>query len=105
MKSISVQELKQKLDKQEDIQVIDVREADELEICTIGAEHIPMGELAQNPDKISADKEVIIHCRSGGRSGQVIQFLEEKHGFKNLYNLEGGILAWIREIDPSLTAY
>lgn len=105
MKTISVSELKQKLDANEDIQLIDVRETDEVEICSIGGHHVPMAEMAHKPDLIAKDKMVVVHCRSGKRSGQTIQFLEENHGIENLYNLEGGILAWIHEIDPSLTAY
>ena len=51
------------------------------------------------------DKKVVMHCRSGGRSGQVVDYLEKKFGFDNLYNLKGGILAWADEIDPSVTKY
>ncbi len=105
MKSITVSELKAKLDANEDIQLIDVREADEVEICAIGGQHVPMADMAHSPELIEKDKMVVIHCRSGKRSGQTIQFLEANHGIDNLYNLEGGILAWIQEIDPSLTPY
>jgi rhodanese-related sulfurtransferase len=105
MKEITVTELKQKLDSKEDIQLIDVREAYEYEIANIGAELIPMAELMDHADRISRDKPVIIHCRSGVRSASIIMNLEKKFGFTNLYNLKGGILAYGREIDQSLPSY
>lgn len=105
MKEITATELKEKLDKKEDIQVIDVREAHERDVASIGGDHIPMGTVPQNVDKIDKDKEVVVYCRSGNRSGQVIRFLESNHGFKNLSNLKGGILAWSDEVDSSLPKY
>ncbi len=105
MKEITVQELKSKMDAKEDFQFIDVREPHEVDIAEIGAELIPMGEILSQVDKISRDKPVIIHCRSGARSGTIVQALETQHGFNNLYNLKGGILAWAREIDSSIPTY
>ena len=55
--------------------------------------------------KIASDKNVVVHCRSGVRSAKAIQALEKKYGFKNLYNLKGGILAWASEIDPTMAKY
>ncbi|MBN8703895.1 MAG: rhodanese-like domain-containing protein [Bacteroidetes bacterium] len=104
MKEITVSELKQLLDSKEDFQLIDVREQHEAEIATIGGELIPMGEVMLNLDKISKAKKVVVHCRSGGRSGAIVQALE-KQGFTNLYNLKGGITAWSNEIDPSVPKY
>jgi adenylyltransferase/sulfurtransferase len=105
MKEITVKELKQMKDNKESFQLIDVREPHEVEICEIGGELIPMGDIMNNVDKISRDKKVIIHCRSGARSGAVVQALEAEHGFTNLYNLKGGIIAYANEIDNSLTKY
>ncbi|MCG8309144.1 MAG: rhodanese-like domain-containing protein [Cytophagales bacterium] len=105
MKEITVQELKTKLDNEEDFQLIDVREQNEREFTNIGGDHISMGSVMQNLDKINKDKDVVIYCRSGSRSGQVINFLEVNHGFENLYNLKGGILAWADEIDSSIKKY
>lgn len=104
MKEITVQELKQKLDNREDFQLIDVREPFEYEICNLDGELIPMGIILNEVEKISKEKAVIIHCKSGGRSGAIVNELE-KVGFTNLYNLKGGIIAYAREIDPSLTTY
>ena len=104
MKEITVSELKGLKDKKADFQLIDVREEHELEICAIGGEHIPMGDVMDNLDKISKDKKVIIHCRSGARSGAICQSLEAQ-GYTNVYNLKGGIIAWATEVDNTLTKY
>ncbi len=105
MQEVTVQQLKSMRDNKEDFQLIDVREEYEKDICEIGGELIPMGEVAENIDKISKDKKVVVHCRSGKRSASIIQMLEQAHGFKNLYNLKGGILAWVDEIDTTLSKY
>ena len=89
----------------EKFQLIDVREPDEYEIVNIGAELIPLGTVVDNADKIDRDKKVVIHCKVGGRSAKAIRELEEKFGFDNLYNLKGGIFAYIDEVEPELTKY
>lgn len=105
MKEITVQELKQKLDNKEDIQLIDVREEYEYDIANIGGELIPLASILDNADRISKDRMVVIHCRSGARSAGAIMNLENRFGFTNLYNLKGGILAYAKEIDQSLPTY
>ena len=105
MKEITVRELKTKLDNNEDFQLIDVREQNEREFTNIGGDHISMGSVMQNLEKINNDKDVVVYCRSGSRSGQIVSFLEMNHGFENLYNLKGGILAWADEIDESIKKY
>lgn len=105
MKEVTVQELKALMDKKADFQLIDVREPHEYDICNLEGELIPQAEIPQNVDKISRDKQVVIHCRSGARSGNMVTWLEKNHGFTNLYNLKGGILAWADQIDPSVTKY
>ncbi len=104
MKEITVTELKQLKDSNADFQLIDVREPHEFEICEIGGELISMGEVMENLDKISKTKQVVVHCKSGGRSGAICNALEAR-GFTNVYNLKGGILAWANEIDSSVTKY
>lgn len=101
IKEITVQELKSKLDNKEDFQFIDVREQHEVEAANLGAEHIPMGTVLDNLDKISKDKMVIIHCRSGARSGAITNALMN-NGYTEVYNLKGGIIAWSKEIDNSI---
>lgn len=105
MKEITVQELKKMMDEKADFQLIDVREPHEADICEIGGELIPQGDIPSNVDKISKDKQVVIHCRSGARSGNMVKWLEANHGFTNLYNLKGGILAWADQIDPEMAKY
>jgi molybdopterin/thiamine biosynthesis adenylyltransferase/rhodanese-related sulfurtransferase len=105
VKELTVQELKELIDANADFQLIDVREDYEFEIANIGGELIPLGTVLHNADKISKDKQVVIHCRSGKRSADAIRALEEKFGFDNLYNLKGGILAYADQIDTSLAKY
>lgn len=105
MKEKTVEELKAMIDENADFQLIDVREPHEYDICHINGLLIPMGEIPDNMDKIAKDKPVVIHCRSGARSGRICDYLEENYGYANLYNLQGGILAWADKIDTSLPKY
>ena len=105
MKSISVSELKEKKEAREPFQLIDIREAWEVNVANIGGHHIPMGEILDRSDELKTDVPCIIHCRTGGRSSKIINVLELHKGFKNLFNLEGGINAWATEIDQSLEQY
>jgi adenylyltransferase/sulfurtransferase len=105
MKEITVTELQQLQKSGADFQLIDVREPHEYEICNLGGELIPQHEIPDNVDRISKTKQVVVHCRSGARSGNMVQWLEKNHGYTNLYNLKGGILAWAKEIDPSMPTY
>jgi len=104
MKEISVQELKEKIDKGEDFQLIDVREDFEYEVSNLGGLLIPLGGILIEANKVAKDKPVIVQCRSGKRSAAAIMQLEQL-GYTNLYNLQGGILAWANEIDPTLNVY
>lgn len=97
MKEITSAELKQLINDKKDFQLIDVREEYEFDEANINGELIPMGEIMDNLEKISKDKQVVIHCRSGKRSAGVINALESQQGFTNLYNLTGGILAYLEE--------
>lgn len=97
MKEITATELKALRDKKADFQLIDVREEHEFDEANLNGELIPMGEVMDHLDKISKDKQVVVHCRSGKRSATVIQALEAQ-GYTNLYNLKGGILAYIEEV-------
>jgi adenylyltransferase/sulfurtransferase len=105
MKEVTVQELKEMIDSGADFQLIDVREPHEFDICNLQGELIPQADVPHSVDRISKDKKVVIHCRSGARSGNMVQWLEKNHGFTNLYNLQGGILAWARDIDPEMPTY
>ena len=98
MKEITSRELKQLTDSKADFQLIDVREQHEFDEANLNGELIPMGEVMDRVSEISRDKQVVVHCRSGKRSATVINALESQHGFSNLYNLKGGILAYIDEV-------
>ena len=105
MKEITVQELKELQDSGVDFQLIDVREPHEYDFCNLNGELIPQGDIPDSVDKIERNKKVVILCRSGARSGNMIQWLEKTHKFENLYNLKGGILAWAKEIVPDMPTY
>lgn len=92
---ITVQELKERLDKGEQLNLIDVREPNEYEADNIGAKLIPLGDLPYELDQLDGlqDEEVIVHCRSGARSARAQQLLEE-NGFTNVRNVTGGMLAY-----------
>ena len=92
---ITVEELKERLDKGEDLHFYDVREEHEYEEDNLGAILIPLAELPDHLDELKdlKDEEIIIHCRSGARSGKAVKFLESQ-GFTNARNVAGGILAY-----------
>jgi len=104
MKEITVQELKNMRDGNADFQLIDVREPFEHEVSNLGGTNIPLSGIAVETDRVSKDRPVVIHCRSGKRSAQAILLLEQQ-GFGNLSNLKGGILAWKAEFDPEMEVY
>lgn len=105
VKEITVEQLYDLKRSDEDHQLIDVRETYEYEIANIGGELIPLKTVLDEVGKVSSDKRVIVHCRSGKRSADAIKLLEDKYGFTNLYNLKGGILAYADEVDHSLAKY
>lgn len=104
MKETTVEELKAKIDNQEDFQLIDVREDFEYETSNIDGINIPLATVLEASDQISKDKLVVVHCRSGKRSAQAIQLLE-RNGYSNLSNLKGGILAWKEAFEPDMIVY
>lgn len=105
VKEIDVYTLKSWREKSESFQLIDVREPFEYEIVNIEGQLLPKGDILSNVESIKQDRKVVVHCRSGKRSADVIQLLENKYGYQNLYNLKGGILEWADKIDTSLPKY
>ncbi|MCF7821770.1 MAG: molybdopterin-synthase adenylyltransferase MoeB [Mariprofundaceae bacterium] len=98
-------QLKQMLDDDPDLYILDVREPHELAICRIkNSWEIPLGILPLRYAEVPKERPVIVHCKMGGRSAQAVQFLQSK-GYTNVSNLAGGILRWIDDVDPSLTKY
>jgi sulfur-carrier protein adenylyltransferase/sulfurtransferase len=105
LKEITAKQLYDWQVRGEKFQLIDVREPYEFDIVNIGGELIPLGTVSDNSDRIGRDQNVVIHCKMGGRSAKAIRELQEKFGFTNLYNLKGGILSYIDEVQPELTKY
>jgi sulfur-carrier protein adenylyltransferase/sulfurtransferase len=101
---IQVEELKQRLDRGDDLFILDVREPHEYQICNIGGHLIPLGDLPRRVNELDTSKEIIAHCRSGVRSAKAVNFLRQA-GFKKVHNLAGGILAWADRVDPSMPKY
>jgi adenylyltransferase/sulfurtransferase len=106
MEEITATELKQRLDRGDDLQIIDVREQLEFDIARIpGTKLIPLGQVVSRKDEIEEGRETIVHCKGGVRSAKAIEALTGA-GFKGrLVNLKGGILAWSNEVDPSVPKY
>ncbi|MDX1547139.1 MAG: rhodanese-like domain-containing protein [Rhodothermales bacterium] len=101
---ITVQELKELIDEGQAPVLIDVREPAEHAASRLESTLVPLGELPLRVDEIEPHREedlVVVYCRSGARSARAVQFLQA-HGFTNARNLRGGLLAWQREIDPSM---
>lgn len=98
MKEVTVQELKKLMDSKADFQLVDVREEHEFDEANLKGLLIPLGDILDRAGEVDKTKQVVIHCRSGKRSATAIQALEAQLGYTNLYNLKGGILAYIEEI-------
>jgi rhodanese-related sulfurtransferase len=106
MPEISATDLKQRLDKGDDVQIVDVREADEVAIGTIpNSIHIPLAQVINRMSEIDPARETVVHCKMGGRSARAIQALKQSGFTGNLLNLKGGITAWSNEVDPSVPKY
>lgn len=106
MPQITATELKQRLDNGEDLQIIDVREANELDIAKMpGTVHIPLGQVLNRMSEIDPSRETVVHCKMGGRSAKAIAVLKQAGFSGNLINLTGGITAWSNEVDPSVPKY
>ncbi len=106
MPEITATELKQRLDRGDDIQIIDVREADEVAIAKLpNSTHIPLGQVVNRMGEIDANRETVVHCKMGGRSAKAIEALKRSGFTGNLINLKGGITAWSNEVDPSVPKY
>jgi len=106
MEEITAIELKQRLDKGDDIQIIDVREPHEYEIGQIpNSKLIPLGQVLNRMNEIDPDRETVVHCKMGGRSAKAIDALNRSGFTGKLVNLAGGITAWSNDVDPSVPKY
>jgi molybdopterin/thiamine biosynthesis adenylyltransferase/rhodanese-related sulfurtransferase len=105
--TVTATELKQMLDRDENIFLIDVREPNEYEIVSIpGATLIPKGEFLSGAalERMPQDRRIVLHCKSGQRSAEVLAVVKDA-GFSDAVHVGGGVLAWINQVDPSLPAY
>jgi sulfur-carrier protein adenylyltransferase/sulfurtransferase len=101
---ITVTDLKRRIDAGEDLFILDVREPFEYQIANIGGKLIPQGEVPQRLAEIDRDREIVVQCKSGGRSQRIAEFLKQS-GYPKVVNLAGGILAWSSEIDSTVPKY
>ena len=107
VRQITPVQLKERLDTGDDLLILDVRQRHEWEISNLeplGAKLIPQSEVMGHIDEFDQDQEIVVQCRSGVRSANVIMVMQQL-GFKNLWNLDGGINRWAEEVDPSLPVY
>src|SRR5262249_55011355 len=102
---ITAVDLKKRLDKSEDVLILDVREPSEYQINRIaGSVLIPLGELPRRYAELPKDRDIVTQCKIGARSAKAMEFLQSV-GFRRVKNLRGGILEWIDKVDPSQPRY
>ena len=101
---ITAREMKARLDRGDNLFILDVREPHEYQICNLQGHLIPLGQLTQRVKELDSSREIVVHCRSGKRSAEAIMFLQQA-GFRKLWNLKGGVLAWSDEVDPTMPKY
>jgi adenylyltransferase/sulfurtransferase len=102
---ITPMELKARIDRGDDLYLLDVREPHEVQISNINGSHlVPLGQLPRRVSELDSSREIVAYCRSGKRSADAVRFLQQS-GFKKLLNLKGGILAWSDDVDPSQPKY
>ncbi len=102
---ISAPELKRWMDQKKQFVLVDVREPHEFQICRIpGSTLIPLGDVPRRMNELNSADEIVVHCRSGQRSARAVELLM-KSGFRKIHNLQGGILAWADQVDPSVPKY
>ena len=104
MPEISVEELKRRRDAGEDIFVLDVREPHEYQISNLGGHLIPLNDLPKRVNELDSSREIVAHCKMGGRSAKAVDFLRQA-GFIKVKNLTGGINAWAEKVDPRMPKY
>src|SRR5271169_3439046 len=101
---ITPRDLKARLDRGDDLYILDVREPHQYQICNLGGHLIPLGDLSKRVSELDSSREIVAHCRSGKRSAEAVEFLQ-RAGFRKVLNLKGGILAWSDDVDPSVPKY
>ena len=106
MQSITATELKARLDNGEDVQIVDVREANEVAIGRIpNSIHIPLAQVLERMSEIDPSRDTVVHCKMGGRSARAIEALQRSGYTGSLSNLTGGIIAWSNDVDAGVPKY
>jgi len=98
------EELKQRLDDGDNLFVLDVRDPHEYQICNLGGHLIPLNDLPKRVGELDSSREIVVHCKLGGRSAKAVDFLKQA-GFTRVHNLAGGINAWSERVDPKVPKY
>jgi len=102
---ITAKDLKKEIDQGRDLVILDVREPHEFQIGRIpGSTLIPLGDLPKRVNELDPDRDLVVHCKMGGRSAKAVEFLRQS-GFQKVRNLQGGILAWSEQVDASVPKY
>ncbi len=104
MSDMTPEELKRRLDAGDDLFVLDVREPHEYQICNLGGHLVPLNDLPKRVSEIDPNREIVVHCKLGGRSAKAVDFLRQS-GFSKVHNLAGGINAWAERVDPKMPRY
>jgi adenylyltransferase/sulfurtransferase len=104
MFEITPEELDRRRKSGEDIFILDVRQPHEYQIANLGGHLIPLNDLAQRVNELDPKREIVVHCKTGGRSAQAADILRQA-GFQRVLNLQGGILAWAERVDPAIAKY
>ncbi|MFQ5519962.1 MAG: rhodanese-like domain-containing protein [Candidatus Methylomirabilia bacterium] len=105
MEQITPQELKARLDRKDQLLLLDVRQGWELQLCRLaGAVHIPIEEIEFRTEELNPEEETVVFCHQGIRSAAVAEYLRQL-GFKKAVNLAGGLDAWARTVDASMGRY
>ena len=106
MEEITPSELKKRLDDGDDIQIVDVRENNEVAISRLpNSIHIPLAQVLVRMNEIDPNRETVVHCKMGGRSARAIDALQRSGFAGKLMNLKGGIIGWSNEVDPTVAKY
>ena len=106
MDEITPSELKKRLDNGDDIQIVDVRENNEVAISRLpNSLHIPMAQVLVRMNEIDPTRETVVHCKMGGRSARAIDALQRSGFTGKLMNLKGGIIGWSNDVDPTVAKY
>jgi len=106
MEEITSSELKKRLDNGDDIQIVDVRENNEVAISRLpNSIHIPLAQVLVRMNEIDPNRETVVHCKMGGRSARAIDALQRSGFTGKLLNLKGGIIGWSNEVDPTVAKY